>query len=147
MSITRGDLDRRWFQPFDRGLFDWPLRPLETWRRMVDEDRVKVEEFTKDNQLVVRAELPGVDPDRDVDISIVDGNLCIRAERRQETNVEDRNYRRSEIRYGSFSRMLPLPAQAKEEDIKASYKDGILEVRAPLADKATIPSKIPVSRD
>jgi HSP20 family protein len=113
---------------------------------MLEDDQVKVEEFTEDGQLVVRAELPGVDPDKDVDISIVDGNLCIRAERRQEEKVERRNYRRSEIRYGSFSRILPLPANAKEDDIKASYKDGILEVRAPIDETAAKPSRIPITR-
>jgi HSP20 family protein len=136
-------------QPFDRGffdLFDWPFRPTETWQRLMGEEQFKVEEFTVDNQLVVRAELPGIDPDRDVDISIESGNLCIRAERRQESTTTERDYRRSEIRYGSFSRVLPLPANAKEEDIHASYKDGILEVRAPLATPGEKRSKIAVSR-
>jgi HSP20 family protein len=132
-------------EPFmERGFFDWPI--FESFRRMLDEDGVKVDEFTEDGQLVVRAELPGVDPDKDVDISIVDGSLCIRAERRQEEKTERRNYRRSEIRYGSFCRVLPLPAKAKEDDIKASYKDGILEVRAPIDEAAATPSRIPISR-
>jgi HSP20 family protein len=134
-----------WPQPFGRELADWWSRPVETWRRMFDEGMVNVEEFVEGNQLVVRAELPGVDPDKDVDISIVDGTLRIRAERRQEEKVEDRNYRRAEIRYGSFTRMLPLPAQAKEEDIQASYKDGILEVRAPI-EEGRAPSRIPIQK-
>ncbi len=146
MALMRRDRPV-WPEPFvERGLFDWPLHPFESFRRMLEEDEVKVEEFTEDGQLVVRAELPGVDPDKDVDISIVDGSLCIRAERRHEEKVEGRDYRRSEIRYGSFSRILPLPAKAKEEDIKASYKDGILEVRAPIDETAAKPSKIPISR-
>jgi len=138
-----GSLER-W--PFERGMFDFPFRPLAAWRHLVEEDEVKVEEYTEDGHLVVRAEMPGVDPDKDVDISIVDGNLCIRAERRDEEKVEQRDYRRSEIRYGSFSRVLPLPSQAKESDIKASYKDGILEVRAPIDESKPTPSKIPISR-
>ena len=146
MALMRRDRGPLWPEPFDRGLFDWPFHPLEGFRRMLEDDQVKVEEFTEDGQLVVRAELPGVDPDKDVDISIVDGNLCIRAERRQEEKVERRNYRRSEIRYGSFSRILPLPANAKEDDIKASYKDGILEVRAPIDETAAKPSRIPITR-
>jgi HSP20 family protein len=113
---------------------------------MLEDDQFKVEEFTEGGQLVVRAELPGVDPDKDVDISIVDGNLCIRAERRHEEKIEQRDYRRSEIRYGSFSRVLPLPAHAKEDDIKASYRDGVLEVRAPVDENAGKPSRIPISR-
>jgi HSP20 family protein len=134
----------RW--PFERGLFDWPFRPLAAWRHLIEEDAVKVEEYTEDGHLVVRAEIPGVDPDKDVDISIVEGNLCIRAERRHEETVEHRDYRRSEIRYGSFSRVLPLPARAKESDIQASYKDGILEVRAPIDESQPKASRIPISR-
>ena len=135
-------------QPFDRGFFDlldWPFRPTETWQRLLGEDQVKVEEYTDNGQLVVRAELPGVDPDRDVDISIENGHLCIRAERRQESTSKERDYRRSEIRYGSFSRVLPLPANAKESDIKATYKDGILEVRTPLGSGEKKRSKIAIS--
>jgi HSP20 family protein len=146
MALIRRDRGPAWPEPFERGFFDWPFHPLEGFRRILEEDQVKVDEFTEDGHLVVRAELPGVDPDKDVDISIVDGNLCIRAERREEEKVERRNYRRSEIRYGSFSRILPLPATAKEEDIKASYKDGILEVRAPIDETAAKPSRIPISR-
>jgi HSP20 family protein len=112
----------------------------------MEEDQVKVEEFVENEQLVVRAELPGVDPERDIDVSIIDGNLRIRAERRHEEKVEKRNYRKSEIRYGSFARVLPLPASADESDIKASYVDGILEVRAPLDQERSKRSKIPISR-
>ncbi|MCL2396310.1 MAG: Hsp20/alpha crystallin family protein [Acidimicrobiaceae bacterium] len=143
--LVRRDRGSLWPEPFDRAL-DWTTSPFETFRQFLDTD-VKVEEFIEEGQLVVRVELPGVDPERDVDISIVDGNLQIRAERRQEEKVEHRNYRRSEIRYGSFSRVLPLPVKTKEDDIKASYHDGILEVRAPIDNSTAKPSKIPISRD
>jgi len=134
-------------EPFERGLFDWPLRhPFETFRRFVDEGMIKVDEFMEGDELVVRADLPGVDPERDVDISIVDGALCIRAERRQEEKVASGNVRRSELRYGTFSRTLPLPSNAKEGDIKARYRDGILEVRAPVAQNGDTRSKVPVER-
>lgn len=152
MTMMPRDRRRRWMDPFDRGFFDWPAwsswpgRQFESLRRALDEDEVKVEEFTEDGELVVRAELPGVDPEQDVDVSIRDGNLCIRAERHHEEKTEGRDYRRTEIRYGAFSRILPLPAKAKEEDIKASYKDGILEVRAPIDKEKPEPSRIPVTR-
>jgi HSP20 family protein len=148
MELMRRDRDRGqlWPEPFERGWLEWPFHPFEGFRRMLA-DEVKVEEFIEDGQLVVRAKLPGVDPDKDIDISIERGNLCIRAERRHEEKVERRDYRRSEIRCGSFSRILPLPATAKEEDIKANYKDGILEVRAPIDESAAKPSRIPISRN
>ncbi|MBO0694385.1 MAG: Hsp20/alpha crystallin family protein [Acidimicrobiaceae bacterium] len=143
--LVRRDRGSLWPEPFDRA-FDWTTSPFETFRQLLDNEAVKVEEFTEEGQLVVRVELPGVDPERDVDISIIDGNLQIRAERRQEEKVEHRNYRRNEIRYGSFSRVLPLPPKTKEDDIKASYRDGILEVRAPIDNSTPKPSKIPISR-
>jgi HSP20 family protein len=146
MSMTRRDQDvLAGPERFERGLFDWSFRPLEAWRRLFDDDQIKVEEFVDNGELVVRAELPGVDPERDIDVSIVDGNLRIRAERRHEEKVEDRDYRRSEIRYGSFVRTLPLPTGTSESDVKASYKDGILEVRAPIQESSSEGSKIPVS--
>jgi HSP20 family protein len=146
MSMTRRDPETMWPQPFGRELADWWSRPFESWRRMFDETQMNVEEFVEGDQLVVRAELPGVDPEKDVDISIDDGVLHIRAERRQEEKTGDRNYRRTEIHYGSFTRTIPLPAQAKEEDISASYKDGILEVRAPIDQSRTQPSRIPIKK-
>jgi hypothetical protein len=112
--------------PFDRSLFDWPFRaPFGAVQQSLQDD-MKVEEY--------------------IDVQVIDGNLCIRAERRSEEKVEGRNYRRSEVRYGSFSRVLPLPASAEESDISATYKDGVLEVRAPLASEPSTPSKIPINR-
>jgi HSP20 family protein len=146
MALIRRGRESFWPEPVDRAISDWPFHPFETWRRMFDEDQVKIEEFVEDGHLVVRAELPGVDPDRDVDVSVVDGMLHIRAERRHEEKIENRDYRRTEIRYGSFSRVLPLPANAKESDIQASYRDGILEVRAPMEEGPAKASKVPISR-
>jgi HSP20 family protein len=144
MAPTRRD--RSWPEVFDRGMLERPWFPFGNLSRFFDDDELKVEEFVADDHLVVRVELPGVDPDKDVDISIQGGNLCIRAERRQEEKVERRDVRRSEIRYGSFSRVLPLPANAKEDDITATYRDGILEVRAPMHHGGEQQSRIPVSR-
>ncbi len=145
MALVRRSSSPVELDPFDVDLLDWPFRPLGRLRRLLEQEEVKVEEFTEGGQLVVRAELPGVDPDKDIEISIEGGNLCIRAERRQEDKVEGRNYRRTEIRYGSFARVLPLPPSAREQDIKATYKNGILEVRAPLDDSSKKTSRIPVT--
>ncbi len=149
MALMRHDgLENAWaLEPFERGFFDWPQRSMEMWRHLLgDDDMIKVEEFTDGNQLVVRAELPGVDPERDVDVSIVDGSLVIRAERRQETTSEERRMRRSELRYGSFSRVIALPPGTKESDIEATYKDGLLEVRVPVEDRKSKRSSVPIKR-
>lgn len=132
------------FTPFSRSLFDWPFRVSESLQKMLEEQSIKIDEFMDGDKLVVRAELPGVDPDRDVEVSIVDGSLIIRAERRQEEHTEDRNMRRSEMRYGSFFRSIALPPGAHESDVKASYKDGVLEVRVKVDEQSMKPSKIPI---
>ncbi|MDQ0756488.1 Hsp20/alpha crystallin family protein [Arthrobacter sp. B3I4] len=113
-----------------------PSDMLEPVRRFLDGDltmasSIKVEQFQDGNTLVVRAEVPGIDPDRDVDVSVSGGMLHIRAEREEKSEHKSKDGYRSEFRYGSFTRSVALPPGAKEEDITASYKDGVLEVRAP----------------
>lgn len=119
-----------------------PSDMLEPVRRFLDGDlsmtpSMKVEQFQDGTTLVVRAEVPGIDPDKDVDVSVSDGMLHIRAEREEKSEHKSKNGYRSEFRYGSFSRSVALPAGAKEEDITATYKDGVLEVRAPAPVTAT----------
>lgn len=108
---------------------------------------MRVEEYLEDGTCVIRAELPGVDPEKDVEISVVNGVLHLRAER-QERNEEERpeGYR-SEFHYGRIERSIRLPEGTTEEDIKASYKDGILEVRAPAPKSVEAGArKIPIQR-
>jgi HSP20 family protein len=107
---------------------------------------MKVEEFRDGDTLVVRTEMPGIDPDNDVEITAADRMLHRRAERRSETKTEDKRGYRSEFRYGSFSRSVRLPAGAGEDDVKASYNDGILEVRIPVDDSSNGAKKIPITR-
>ena len=117
----------------------WPrdLRDLSSdwgstrWPFLDAEEFIKVEEFIKGDHLVIRAELPGVDPDRDIDVSVDNGILTIAAER-QESNREklDKGYR-SEFRYGSFIRQVRLPAGTSAEVISATYQHGVLDIRMP----------------
>ena len=78
---------------------------------------------------MIRAELPGVDPDADIEISVSDRTLHIRAERREESERKDKPGYRSEFRYGAFHWTSELSAGVTEDDVAATYKDGILEVR------------------
>ena len=73
--------------------------------------------------------------------------LRISAERRVEEKTQKKGYTRHEMRYGSFTRTLPLAEGATEDDIKADYKDGVLEIRVPVAQPAVQaePRKISVS--
>jgi HSP20 family molecular chaperone IbpA len=82
------------------------------------------DEMTKDGRYEVRAEIPGVDPAKDVDITVRDGRLTIKAERTEESEFSGR----SEFSYGSFVRVVSLPPGANEDDITASYDKGILTV-------------------
>jgi HSP20 family protein len=116
--------------------WDWP-----------GEDLIRVDEYRDGDEMVIRAELPGIDPKKDVDLSAAEGMLRIKAERRVEEKAKEKGYARHELRYGSFTRTLPLPEGASESDIKASYKDGILEIRIPCAAPVqTAPTKIAITK-
>lgn len=130
---------------FARSPWSGMLSSWEPFRELLEDTGIPVEEYQEDDTHVVKAELPGIDPERDVDITVQDGMLRIRAERQQEEKTEERDFYRQEIRYGSFARNIPLPAGASEEDVKAEYRDGILTVRLPLAQEKQR-TKIPISR-
>jgi HSP20 family protein len=122
-----------------------PSDVLEPIRRFLDGDlamsSIRVEQFLDGNTLVVRAEVPGIDPEKDVDVSVADGMLHIKAEREEKSEQKSKNGYRSEFRYGSFTRTIALPPGAREEDVTASYKDGVLEVRAPAPEQAPASGK------
>ena len=82
------------------------------------------------NSLILRAEIPGVYP-KDLEIDIVDTLLTIRGETKQEIVGEDENRHRIERRYGSFYRTLQLPCRVILDDVKATYKKGILKIIMP----------------
>ncbi|HEX2258117.1 MAG TPA: Hsp20/alpha crystallin family protein [Actinomycetota bacterium] len=103
-----------------------------------------VDVFTRGNDLVVRAEMPGIDPQKDVDVSVHKGMLTIRGERRQEDVQEGEQYYRMERSYGSFERTIALPESVNEADIQATYENGILEVIVPKAAEISSAKKVPV---
>lgn len=140
--IHRNRADVDWSDWIGSRMFDIP----DTWRDLFDDADMKVEEFREDGTLVVRAELPGIDPDKDVEITLADHMLHLRAERRSETKTENPKGFRSEFRYGSFARTVRLPVGAGEEDVKASYDNGILEVRIPFHDEEAAMKRIPIER-
>ncbi|MDH6121050.1 HSP20 family protein [Kitasatospora sp. GAS204A] len=114
------------FSPWHPDLSEW----FENFPfgRSGEQNSIRIEEFERDGALVVLAELPGIDPEKDVEITVRDRSLTIQAERTE----EQRDKRRSEFRYGSFTRTIPLPAQAKEEEVTAGYAKGLLTVTVPL---------------
>lgn len=96
----------------------------------------------------MRAELPGIDPERDVDVSISEGQLRIDAHREERQEEKEKGGYRTEFRYGSFTRTLALPEGASADDVTATYTDGVLEVRVPIPEQkpARISNKIEVKR-
>jgi HSP20 family protein len=135
-SLTRWprDLTDLWAGLAPFGAIGWPFRDI------------KVEEFIDGDNLVIRAELPGVDPDRDIDVSVDNGVLTIAAER-QESNREkvEKGYR-SEFHYGSFVRQVRLPAGTSAEVVSAAYKDGVLEIRMPKPTPEAASRRIQIQR-
>jgi HSP20 family protein len=113
----------------------------------MDDELIRVEEKWQDGALVVRAELPGIDPDRDVRLTVVNGRLVIEAERHQEDKIERDGYVLEEQRYGLFARALPLGDGVDVSAITGTYKDGVLEVRIPMPlDLPTKPAtRIPIT--
>jgi HSP20 family protein len=94
-----------------------------------------VDIFEQEGSIVLKAELPGVDP-KDVDIRVENNTLTLRGERRFDNEVKRESYHRVERSYGAFTRSFSLPNMVDVEKIKAEYKDGVLRVTLPKKEEA-----------
>jgi HSP20 family protein len=122
------------FQGSPRTEEDWALG--RQWAPSVDI-------FEHEGNLVLRAELPGIEP-KDVDVHVENNVLTLRGERKLESEVKREQYHRVERAYGTFSRSFTLPNVVDTEKIKADYKDGVLSVTLPQREEAK-PKQIQVS--
>ena len=102
-----------------------------------------VDIFEQDGNIVLKAELPGVDP-KDVDVRVENNVLTLRGERKLDNEVKKESYHRVERAYGSFSRSFTLPSVVDTEKIKADYRDGVLRVNLPKREEAR-PKQISIS--
>lgn len=102
-------------------------RMLEAWP-FTDHHPVRVEGYRDDGDYVLRAELPGMDPEKDIHISVRGNDLVITAERTLEQHDTDH----TEFTYGKFARTVRLPDGARTDEVAAHYDAGILEVKVPL---------------
>ena len=147
-----------WGRPFGQIDFDewfdrWPELFARRWPESLRgfpgaDTPFKLEEFTEDDgTFVLRAELPGIDPDENLEITVDDGHLTISAEREERSEERDNGKYRSEFRYGSMARSVRLPDGADEEAITATFKAGILEVRVPHNGEQAQVKTIPVTTD
>jgi len=94
-----------------------------------------VDIYEQANTIVVKAELPGVDP-KDIDIRVENNTLTLRGERKLDQEVKRDDYHRVERSYGQFSRSFTLPNTVNTEKIQAEYKDGVLKVALPKREEA-----------
>jgi len=121
------DVDRLWDSFFE----DHPTRREELWRDLYP----SLDLSETQDEFVVKAEIPGADP-KNIDISLDDGTLTIKGEKKQEKEEKKENYHFVERSYGSFTRCVQLPGKIEGEKVKASYKDGVLKVVLPKSEEA-----------
>ena len=124
------DMDRMFEDYFGR---TW-LRPFGAWPRPLATEFApmlpKVDVVDRDDEVIVRAEVPGMEKD-ELDISISGNMLTLKGETRREEKQEQGDYFRCEMSHGSFARTLVLPADVDESKAKASLKGGVLELKLP----------------
>jgi len=101
----------------------------------MEEMSPSVDIFEDKNDVVVKAELPGIKKE-DIDVTLTDDTISIAGEKKKEEEVEKKNYYWWESSYGSFSRTFTLPAEVQTDKVKTQFKDGILEIRIPKTDEA-----------
>jgi HSP20 family protein len=123
IGALRTEMDRL-FDSFLRepfGGFDWPSGWSGKWSPAVDVSE-------DDKEVVVRAELPGIDP-KDLDVSVVGNQITLRGEKRESTERQEKGFRQTETRYGSFHRTISLPEEVDTEKVDAQYANGVLTLR------------------
>jgi HSP20 family protein len=135
-----------------------PLRELDRLRRDFDElldrflggrisgqslgHRPPLESFVDSGKLVMRADLPGIDP-KDVEITATGDELTIRGKREQRHEEKGRDFIHREFAYGTFERVVKLPGGINPDQIKASFNNGVLELTMPLPEQSRM-RKVPI---
>jgi HSP20 family protein len=122
-------LHRGWLRPFHEMFPEWTMSDRDLDLRMP-----RVDMLDNENEILVRAELPGVDK-KDLDVNISGQMLTIKGETKREEKEEKGEFYRSEITRGSFSRTLQLPEEVNGKEVKATFNNGMLEVHLPKTHK------------
>jgi HSP20 family protein len=133
MRKVTDEMERTFGDPFFP-TFNWPVFRGVTFPETVAWSP-KIDVFEKDNRLFTRVDLPGMKKE-DVKVEVTDGQLALSGERTHEKEEKKDNVYRTEREYGSFYRAIPLPEGVKLDDVKATFKDGVLEVSIPLPTRA-----------
>ena len=137
-------MQRRPFRDLERLARAWDFRFPRLFEEFEETEAFAppIESFVKGGNLVVRADVPGLDP-KDLEVSVLHNILTIKGERKSEKEVKDKDYLRREVSYGSFERRMSLPEGAATDKVKANFKNGVIEVTIPLA-KEVEAKKIPL---
>jgi len=123
------------FESFFRRPFGRPFLPsLPKWFEEM-EPSPSADIFEEGDDVVVKTELPGMEKDN-IDINLTDNTITISGEKKKEEKVEKKNYYHLERSYGSFSRSFSLPSEVQADKAKATFKNGLLEVRIPKTEEA-----------
>jgi HSP20 family protein len=122
LADMRAEMDRLWDAMTARSPF---LTSVTRFQQPA------IDVFEKDGALHVRAEVPGM-TEKDITIEVKDEGLTISGEKKEEKEVKEENYYRSERSYGKFTRRIPLPRTADTAKATAQFKDGVLEIDMPL---------------
>jgi HSP20 family protein len=101
----------------------------------IEEVSPSVDVFEEGDEVVVKAELPGISKE-DIDVKVTDDVVTISGEKKKEEKVEKKNYYRIERSYGSFTRSFRLPTEVQAEKASAKFKEGVLEIRIPKTEEA-----------
>ena len=133
-----GEIDR-WFDRLTEDFWRRPFSSLmlgERWPLPMFSAKVpSLDVFEEEDELVVKADLPGISKD-EIEVTVTGNVVTIKGEKKKEEEVKEKDYYRRERSYGSFVRSVELPCEVKSEQIKANFKDGVLEVRMPKTEEA-----------
>lgn len=129
--VFEGMLPRSWMHPFSLGL----ERPTLSGLAQSFLQSPKVDIINRDDDILVRAEVPGIEKD-DLHLSVTENTLTIHGQSRHEEKNHEGEYFRQELSQGSFSRTLNLPSQVDGSRARAQFKNGILELTLPKIEKS-----------
>ncbi len=118
-------------------LFDFSLGRLPSERMGLFEGEwaPSVDVYEDESKVVVKAELPGM-TDKDIDVNILNNTLAIKGEKKKEEEKKEQSYYRLERSYGAFQRSITLPSHVASDKVKASFKNGVLEIELPKKEEA-----------
>jgi HSP20 family protein len=132
----------RWERDMERMFDDFWGRRMRPWwperwsmPAALEISPPAVDLYEEKDEIVVKAELPGMDKDN-IEVNLSDHSLTIKGEKKKEEETKEENYYKSERSYGSFVRSIELPIEVQSDKVKATFKNGVLEVRLPKSEQA-----------